>query len=84
MISSWVYRPVGRRDPRLDWLRGYALFVMIADHVGGPASLLYPIYPITGKTRYYTSAVVFETLKNFPNGKMIGELPLGSWASVAH
>ena len=53
MISPWSYRPVGRRDPRLDWLRGYALFVMIADHVGGPASLL---YPITGNTRFYTSA----------------------------
>ena len=53
MISRWAYRSVGRRDPRLDWLRGYCLFMMTVDHVGGPSSVL---YAITGNTAYYTSA----------------------------
>jgi hypothetical protein len=48
----WGYRG-GRRDLRLDLLRGLAVIMMVADHVGGQQSWL---YTITGGDRFFISA----------------------------
>src|SRR5205809_7987983 len=51
-VESWlaamrfVAAPVGR-DPRLDLLRGFCVFAMIVDHIGGTSWL----YAITGGNR---------------------------------
>ncbi|MFN8485400.1 MAG: OpgC domain-containing protein [Anaerolineae bacterium] len=50
-ISSWRYEPQ-RRDARLDLLRGYAVFIMIADHVGGESWL----FAVTGGNAFFISA----------------------------
>lgn len=42
-----------QRDLRLDLLRGYAVFVMVVNHIGGEQSWL---YPITGGNQFYISA----------------------------
>ncbi len=47
------------RDARLDWLRGYCLFMMIVDHVGGITGNVTGyswLYALTGGTRYYATA----------------------------
>lgn len=47
------------RDARLDWLRGYCLFMMIVDHVGtvgGDVAGTSWLYALTGGTRYYATA----------------------------
>ena len=47
------------RDARLDWLRGYCLFMMIVDHVGTVAGNVAGsswLYALTGGTRYYATA----------------------------
>ncbi len=49
---AWRYNG-GRRDLRLDLLRGFAAFAMIVDHVGGERSWL---YPLTGGNRFFVSA----------------------------
>ena len=46
------YQGEGRRDLRLDFLRGFAVFAMVVDHIGGPSWL----YALTGGNRFYTSA----------------------------
>jgi hypothetical protein len=50
--QAWHYEG-GRRDLRFDLLRGFATLVMVADHIGGEGSLL---YPITGGNRFFVSA----------------------------
>ena len=50
--ESWHYEG-GRRDLRLDLLRGFAAFAMIADHIGGEHSWL---FAITGGNRFIVSA----------------------------
>jgi hypothetical protein len=49
---SPVYCGTGKRDPRLDWLRGYCFLVMTIDHFGGRSSL----YFLTGQLQFFTSA----------------------------
>ena len=49
---SPVYRTLSKRDPRLDWLRGYCFLVMTIDHFGGRSSL----YVLTGQLQFFTSA----------------------------
>jgi hypothetical protein len=47
------------RDARLDWLRGYCLFMMIVDHVGTVGGNVVGqswLYALTGGTRYYATA----------------------------
>ena len=48
----FAYAADGKRDLRLDWLRGYCLFMMIVDHIGGPSYL----YALTGQAKFYISA----------------------------
>jgi len=43
----------GKRDLRIDLLRGAAIVAMIVDHVGGDGSWL---YPLTGGNRFFVSA----------------------------
>jgi hypothetical protein len=49
---SWAYSSTSNRDPRLDWIRGYCLFMMIADHIQDRSAL----YFLTGGTTFYISA----------------------------
>jgi hypothetical protein len=51
-MSPWRYE-VGKRDLRLDLLRGFAVIAMVADHVGGERSWL---YAITGGDAFFVSA----------------------------
>ena len=44
---------VGKRDLRIDLLRGFCVLVMIVDHVGGERSWL---YALTGGNRFFVSA----------------------------
>jgi hypothetical protein len=50
---TWRYNPEGNRDLRLDFLRGFCLFVIIADHIS-----FYPAFTIylTGGGYFLTSA----------------------------
>ncbi|MBF6593185.1 MAG: OpgC domain-containing protein [Thermaceae bacterium] len=51
-LQNLAYPPKGGRDLRIDFLRGYCLFVMTVDHIGASSFLLY----ITGNIQFYTSA----------------------------
>ncbi len=42
----------GKRDYRLDFLRGLAVLVMVVDHVAGPS----PLHVLTGGNRFFVSA----------------------------
>lgn len=49
----WLtYSSSDKRDLRLDYIRGYCVFMMIVDHVSGPSWL----YLITGNNRWVISA----------------------------
>ncbi len=50
--ASWRYRPEGGRDLRFDFLRGFAVFAMVADHLAGPSWL----HTLTGGNRFFVSA----------------------------
>ncbi len=50
--SRWRYAG-GKRDVRLDFLRGFAAFAMVVDHISGSRSWL---YVITGGDLFYASA----------------------------
>ncbi len=49
---AWQYSG-GKRDVRLDFLRGFAMLAMIANHIGGESSWL---YVVTGGNRFFISA----------------------------
>jgi hypothetical protein len=49
--DAWQY-PGGKRDLRLDFLRGFAVVVMVVDHIGGEHSWL---YAVTGGDRFLVS-----------------------------
>lgn len=51
-LASLAYSPSSGRDRRFDFLRGFAVFAMVVDHLGGPSRL----YLLTGGNRFYTSA----------------------------
>jgi hypothetical protein len=52
LARRWRYQG-GRRDVRLDLLRGFSAFAMVVDHVGGRDSWL---YALTGGNRFMVSA----------------------------
>ena len=56
-IQRWRYETssdaAGKRDLRLDLLRGFCILVMVVDHIGGETSWL---YYITGGNRFVVSA----------------------------
>ena len=70
LLARWRYEAspdgLGRRDLRIDLLRGFCVFVMIVDHVGGEQSWL---YALTGGNRLYVSAAEgFVLLSGFTLG----------------
>lgn len=52
VFTSWQYAVPGKRDLRLDLLRGFCLMVMLIDHLGGNSWM----YAITGGGEFYISA----------------------------
>lgn len=50
--SAWAYAVAGSRDYRLDLLRGFLVFAMVVDHVGGRSFLT----AVTGDNRFLVSA----------------------------
>ena len=52
VARSWGYSG-GKRDLRFDLLRGFAVFAMVVDHIGGWRS---PFYLLTGGDRFFVSA----------------------------
>src|SRR3954453_10690364 len=60
----YVAAPVGR-DPRLDLLRGFCVFAMVVDHVGGASWL----YALTGGNRGPVTAAEGFVL---PSGLVLG------------
>ncbi len=50
--SAWCYAETGKRDLRLDLLRGFAVLAMVVDHVAGPSWF----YAVTGGNRFFVSA----------------------------
>ena len=70
-LRAWRYEG-GKRDLRLDLLRGFAVFAMVVDHVGGPFS---PFYLITGGNRFFVSAAeAFVFLSGLLMGMINGGL----------
>ena len=51
-LQKIMYQGSTSRDLRLDWLRGFALFVMTVNHIGGYSYL----YHLTGNNNFYISA----------------------------
>src|SRR5437867_518709 len=51
-VRSWRYAESGKRDRRLDLLRGYCVFAMTVDHLDAPTWL----YVLTGGNRFFVSA----------------------------
>ncbi len=69
-VAAWRYEASadggGKRDVRIDLLRGFCVFVMIVDHVGGESSWL---YVFTGGNRFIVSAAEgFVLLSGFSMG----------------
>lgn len=63
--AGWRYRDGGKRDLRLDLLRGFAVFAMVIDHIGGASWL----HLLSGGNRFFVSAAeVFV----FISGLMVG------------
>lgn len=52
LSARWRYRD-GARDLRIDFLRGLAVFAMVANHLGGEPSML---YAVTGGNHFLFSA----------------------------
>jgi hypothetical protein len=76
-LSSWQYEG-GKRDLRLDMLRGFAALAMMADHVGGAGSWL---VPGTGGNRFLVSAAeAFVFISGALVGVVYGKLMLRSGA----
>src|SRR6266545_2417088 len=50
-LKEWRYRAESARDLRLDWMRGFAVFVMVVDHLGSASW----VYVITGGNTFLTS-----------------------------
>ena len=69
-FAKWRYQPEGSRDLRLDFLRGFCMFVIIADHLS-----YYPAYTmfITGGGYFLVSAAEgFIFISGFVVGMVYG------------
>ncbi len=65
----WGYRADSKRDLRIDLLRGYAVFAMVVDHVGGKSWL----HAITGGNQFFVSAAeVFVFISGLTVGLVYG------------
>jgi hypothetical protein len=67
VFAGWTYSASSKRDLRLDLLRGFCVFVMIIDHIGG----LSPLRAITGGNTFFVSAAEGFV---FISGLLLGEI----------
>ena len=81
LLMGWRYAEVGRRDLRLDFLRGYAVFAMVCDHVAGISWFS----PFTGGNRFVTSAAEgFVLLAGLVLGMVYGpRIARDGWLAAA-
>jgi hypothetical protein len=81
LLTRWRYAEDGRRDLRLDFLRGYAVFAMICDHVAGISWFS----PFTGANRFVTSAAEgFVLLAGLVLGMVYGpRIATSGWLAAA-
>ncbi|MEW5717934.1 MAG: OpgC domain-containing protein, partial [Chloroflexota bacterium] len=69
IFSDWAYANADQRDLRLDFLRGFAVFIMIVDHFGGASWL----YLLTGNNAFYVSgAEAFVFISGLVVGMVYG------------
>ena len=81
MLSCWQYAVEGRRDLRIDWLRGLAMTCVIIDHSKLPSLLSWFSYE-----RFWvvTAAEVFVALSGIVLGMVYGhKLIRGGWLVVS-
>ena len=81
LLTRWRYAEDGRRDLRLDFLRGYAVFAMVCDHVAGISWFS----PFTGGNRFVTSAAEgFVLLAGLVLGMVYGpRIARDGWLAAA-
>src|SRR6185295_10109143 len=81
LAAAWRYPATDRRDLRLDFLRGYAVFAMICDHVAGISWFS----PLTGGNRFVTSAAEgFVLLAGLVIGLVYGpRIARSGWLAAA-
>jgi enterochelin esterase-like enzyme len=71
VLDRLAYHQEGKRDLRIDLLRGFAVFAMIVDHLAGPSVL----YVVTGGNRFFTSAAEgFVFISGFMVGMVYGAM----------
>ncbi|MBI5653869.1 MAG: OpgC domain-containing protein [Chloroflexi bacterium] len=69
--AHWRYPRAEKRDLRLDFLRGFAVFVMVVDHFGGASWLYY----LTGNNSFFTSgAEAFVLISGMVVGIVYGNI----------
>jgi len=70
---GWAYAVAGKRDLRLDVLRGFAVFAMVVDHWGGASWF----YLITGGNTFFVSAAeAFIFISGLVVGMVYGGMAL--------
>lgn len=65
--KHWMYRAEGKRDLRLDFLRGLCIIIMVVDHIGGDS----PLRVLTGGNTFFVSAAEGFV---FISGLLLGEV----------
>ncbi|MBI5301117.1 MAG: OpgC domain-containing protein [Chloroflexi bacterium] len=69
--TNWHYPRAEKRDLRLDFLRGFAVFVMVVDHFGGTSWFYY----LTGNNQFFTSgAEAFVLISGMVVGLVYGNI----------
>jgi hypothetical protein len=69
--TNWHYPRAEKRDLRLDFLRGFAVFVMVVDHFGGTSWFYY----LTGNNQFFTSgAEAFVLISGMVVGLVYGNM----------
>ena len=75
LMTSWGYTQSGPRDLRLDLLRGFAVFAMAIDHIGGGHAL----HLLTGGNRFFVSAAeAFVFVSGVTVGMVYGRYTMGA------
>ncbi len=70
---DWAYASLDKRDLRLDFLRGFAVVVMVVDHFGGSSWL----YLVTGGNNFFVSgAEAFIFISGLVVGMVYGGMAL--------
>ena len=75
LTDNWRYAQSGQRDLRLDLLRGFAVFAMAIDHIGGGHAL----HLLTGGNRFFVSAAeAFVFVSGVTVGMVYGRYTMGA------